>query len=115
MLFSDETTFTQFYLFSRHVRRPVGKRYDTRYCTSAVKQASKLMVWGAFSGKRGHAGIWFMPSNQTMNAKVYKEVLHDGAPCHTAKSVKKWLEYSGVNVIGPWPESSPDLNPIENL
>ena len=73
-----------------------------------------------------------MPSNQTMNAKVYKEVLkkellpfvrtheidyflHDGAPCHTAKSVKKWLEDSGVNVIGPWPGSSPDLNPIENL
>ena len=74
-----------------------------------------------------------MPSNQTMNAKVYKEVLkkellpfvrtHEidyflqsyGAPCHTAKSVKKWLEDSGVNVIGPWPGSSPDLNPIENL
>ena len=34
---------------------------------------------------------------------------------HTAKSVKKWLEDSGVNVIGPWPGTSPDLNPIENL
>ena len=127
VLCSDESTFTQFYSLSRHGRRAVGEQYDTRYCTSAVKQASKLMVWGAFSGKRGHAGIWFMPSNQTMNAKVYKEVLkkellpfvrtyeidyflHDGAPCHTAKSVKKWLEDSGVNVIGPWPGSSPDLN-----
>ena len=41
--------------------------------------------------------------------------LHDGAPCHTAKSVKKWLEDSGMNVIGPWPGSPPDLNPIKNL
>ena len=36
VLFSDESTFTQFYSFSRHVRRPVGKKHDTRYCTSAV-------------------------------------------------------------------------------
>src|ERR1043165_6793376 len=45
VLFSDESTFTQFYSFSRHVRRPVGKRNDPKYCTSAVKQCAKLMVW----------------------------------------------------------------------
>jgi len=130
--FSDESTFTQFYAFSRHVRRPAGKRNDPKYCTSAVKQCAKLMVWGAFSGKSGRGGIWFMPQGETINAAVYKSILeekllrfreihgieyfqHDGAPCHMAKSVSKWLKDKNFNIIGPWPGSSPDLNPIENL
>lgn len=40
---------------------------------------------------------------------------HDGAPSHTAKSVTKWLDDHDVQIVGPWPGSSPDLNPIENL
>lgn len=132
VLFSDESTFTQFYSFSRHVRRPVGKRNDPKYCTSAVKQCAKLMVWGAFSGKGGRAAIWFMERGTTINAAVYKGILqdklltfrtvhgveyfqHDGAPCHTAKLVTTWLAVNNVPMIGPWPGSSPDLNPIENL
>ena len=39
---------------------------------------------------------------------------HDGAPCHTAKTVGTWLQESSVEVLSPWPGSSPDLNPIEN-
>ena len=38
----------------------------------------------------------------------------DGAPCHTAKLVKRWLEEQEIQLICPWPGSSPDLNPIEN-
>lgn len=38
VFFSDESTFTQFYSFVRHVRRPVGKRHDPKYCVIAVKQ-----------------------------------------------------------------------------
>jgi transposase len=132
VFFSDESTFTQFYAFTRHVRRPVGKRNDPKYCTSAVKQCAKLMVWGSFSGNSGRGGIWFMPPGQTITAAVYTDVLqnkllhfreihqvryfqHDGAPCHMAKSVTKWLADHQIPVIGPWPGSSPDLNPIENL
>jgi transposase len=132
VMFSDESTFTQFYAFSRHVRRPAGKRDDPRYCTSSVKQSAKLMVWGCFSGKGGRGGLWFMPKGETITAAVYRSVLetklinflrihdvehflHDGAPCHTAKVVTKWLADEGVSVIAPWPGSSPDLNPIENL
>ncbi len=39
---------------------------------------------------------------------------HDNAPIHTAKSVKAYLAFKGVNLID-WPPQSPDLNPIENL
>lgn len=73
-----------------------------------------------------------MPQGQTITAAAYRGILeeklvnfqriynveyfqHDGAPCHTAKVVTKWLADKGVSVIAPWPGSSPDLNPIENL
>ena len=39
---------------------------------------------------------------------------HDGAPSHTAKSVKAFLSENKVAVL-PWPSNSPDMNPIENL
>ena len=67
-----------------------------------------------------------------MNAQTYRTVLEehllpfmsihrteyflqDGAPCHTAKSVTDWLKRQDIETIGPWPGSSADLNPIENL
>ena len=110
----------------------MGKRNALKYCTSAVKQCAKLMVWGAFSGKAGCGWIWFMEQGTTINSTIYKSILeekmlrfrqiqdveyfqHDGAPCHMAKTVKKWLADQNVLMIGPWPGSSPDLNPIENL
>ncbi|KAF5374306.1 hypothetical protein D9758_004580 [Tetrapyrgos nigripes] len=37
---------------------------------------------------------------------------HDGAPSHTAKSMKKWLSDHGIPLFPHLP-SSPDLNPIE--
>ena len=87
---------------------------------------------GSVSGKGGSAGIWFAKPGQTVNAQVYRELLkekllpfieihqvqhflQDGAPYHAAKSVQIWLRDSNISVIGPWPGSSPDLNPIENL
>ncbi len=73
-----------------------------------------------------------MPAGETINAAVYQRILeeklvvfrqiqqveyfqHDGAPCHMAKTVTKYLHDNNIPVIGPWPGSSPDLNPIENL
>ena len=40
---------------------------------------------------------------------------HDGAPWHKAKGTTKWLREQNIDILGPWPGNSPDLNPIENL
>jgi transposase len=131
VMFSDESTFSQFSSFVRHVRRPKNQRYNMRYVVPTVKQAPTTMVWASFCG-RGRGGLWFMPKNTTINGPVYLSVLqdklvphmqihnctifqHDGAPCHRTKAVGRWLEQEGIEVLGPWPGSSPDLNPIENL
>ena len=129
-MFSDETQVPQFYAFCRHVRRPPKQRQNPRYIVPTVKNAPKVMVWGAIAAA-GRSGLWFMPDGTTINGMVYLEVLkekvplfmdikgcthfqHDGAPCHQTKVVKKWLIDSGYEVLGPWHSSSPDFNPIEN-
>ena len=40
---------------------------------------------------------------------------HDGAPCHRTATVTRWPADEDIEVLGPWPGLSPDLNPIENL
>ena len=40
--------------------------------------------------------------------------MQDGAPCHTAKIIKNFLETQNVTLLD-WPGNSPDLNPLENL
>ena len=47
---------------------------------------------------------------------VYSTIIfmHDGAPCHRFKIVKKFLGENHVTALD-WPGNSPDLNPIENL
>lgn len=131
VLFSDESTFSQFRSYVRHVRRPRNERYNTRYVIPSVRQAPTTMVWGCFSGT-GRGSLWFMPKNTTINGEKYLSILkdklllsmrllncsvfqHDGAPCHRAAVVTNWLRQQGVDVLEPWPGSSPDLNPIENL
>lgn len=130
VMFSDESMISQFYAFTRHVRRPPNTRFCNRYIVPTVKNAPKLMVWGAISAK-GRSGLWFMPEGSTINGAVYLDVLkdklpqfmaihdcdtfqQDGAPCHQTKAVKQWLTQNNINLLGPWPGNSPDLNPIEN-
>ena len=130
-MFSDESTFSQFHCYARHVHRPSGERYNPRYVVPTVKQAPTSMVWGCFSG-RGRGALWFMPKNTTINGAVYLGILqdklpthmgilgrsvfqHDGATCHQIAAVTRWLADEDIEVLGPWPGSSPDLNPFENL
>ena len=131
VMFSDESTFSQFHSYVRNVQRPRNQRYNMRYVVPTVKQAPTTVVWASFCGS-GRGGLWFMPKNTTINGTVYLNILkdklpthmgiqnckifqHDGSPCHRTAAVSRWLEEEGIEVLGPWPGSSPDLNPIENL
>jgi len=40
--------------------------------------------------------------------------MQDGAPAHTAYSVRDWLEENNIRLLD-WCPRSPDLNPIENI
>jgi transposase len=40
--------------------------------------------------------------------------MHDGAPCHKAKSITKFFAEKDVKTL-PWPGYSPDIKPIENV
>jgi transposase len=130
VLFSDESQFHQFQAFPRYVRRPINTRFVPRFAQPTVRHSASIMVWASFSS-RGIGDIWFLPPNTTMRAVTYLAVLqnhlvasmhrlgattfqHDGAPCHTARLVKQWLQGANVEVM-MWPGQSPDLNPIENL
>lgn len=56
VMFSDESTFSQFSSYTRHVRRPRNQRYNMRYVVPTVKHAPTTMVWGSFCGS-GRGGI----------------------------------------------------------
>ena len=129
-LFSDESTFQQFVVRKRHVRRFPGKRYDDKYTVSTMKHPPSQMIWGAMS-QHGIGGLFFLPSGTTMNGEKYAQLLsdklqlhmhvhkcnifmQDGAPCHRSKLVTNFLKKKKVKVLD-WPGNSHDLNPIENL
>lgn len=130
VIFSDETIVRQFSPNKMSVRRPKNRRYDSRYVSPTVRSSKSIMIWASISSK-GRCGIWIMPSGTTMRGSSYRDMLeeklrpwltlrncdifqHDGAPCHRSTTVRAWLQENGIQVLEPWPGSSPDLNPIEN-
>jgi len=94
---------------------------------------NSVMFWGCFS-KHGTGPLVSIQGsmNQTEYISILKEefipefkkakraisghwrLMHDNAPCHTARAVKAFLREQRVKVI-EWPPFSPDLNPIENI
>ena len=130
-MFSDESRFRLVRGQSKVIRRPINvPRHDPRYTVKTVKHSDGVMVWGAFSGTHGRGGLYFLPKNVTMRGSNYLQVLqnhllpfwgihqpthfmHDGAPEHPTKLVKKWLSEENIPTL-EWPGNSPDLNSIEN-
>ena len=113
------------------VRRPPKKRFHVRYTVPVVKHSPGVMVWSCMSAS-GCGPIWIMPEKTTINSVIYHAILQehlqremarlnynhfqqDGAPCHSARLVKAWLQAQNISVLAPWPGSSPDLNPIEHM
>lgn len=132
VLWSDESTFCVSGTTSNRVyRRPGSDPNDPRYTQKTTKHPQSLMVWGCFTFS-GLGDLVVFPKNTTITKEVYLELLmdhlelsfektkaeifqQDGAPAHTAKIVKEWLDNCEINTIKDWPGNSPDISPIENL
>uniref|UniRef100_A0A914D0K0 Tc1-like transposase DDE domain-containing protein n=1 Tax=Acrobeloides nanus TaxID=290746 RepID=A0A914D0K0_9BILA len=88
------------------------------------------MVWAGFSAARK---LRLAFTSNLMNSGEYQRVLQDcllpflrlpngnnftfmqdNVPIHRSRSTRYWLTAQNINVL-PWPDYSPDLNPIENL
>ena len=118
VIFSDESPFRLF--------GASGKKL--------VRYPETIHVWGCFSAK-GVGSLTILLNTTAMNKEWYQHILrekflptiqeqfgdaqclfrHDGAPCHKAKVITKWLGEQNIDILGPWPGNSPELNPIENL
>ena len=130
VIFSDEKVFQ---LAGHNGQLRVYRRPNERFSTACIPQVGDrcgVMVWGAISAA-GKSQLIRLHGN--INADQYQEqalanglipflnnhngnmhFMHDGAKPHTARTTTAWLAAHRVQVFGPWPSKSPDMNPIEN-
>lgn len=132
VLWSDESTFTQFEQnrCSRVWREPKDK-WSPSCLAATVKHSPSRMHWGCFSRQglgplvplsgsvtgashvktlRNHA----LPTLQRMFPRGDAWFQEDNARPHKAKIAAAFREENGFRTLS-WPAQSPDLNPIENL
>ena len=126
MIFSDETTF---WLGKSGVARWKPKGEENLHMVS--KNVPKVNVWGAIS----YNGIVSLKMfRENLDSILYVEILgeklsemrqlyryvsgwsyqQDNDPKHTANKTNNWFSNNKVKKL-PWPASSSDLNPIENV
>ena len=121
VIFSDESPFRLFGASGRKlVRRRQGERYHQSCVMPTVKHPETIQVWGCFSAK-GVGSLTIFTQNTAMNKEWYQHILreqllptiqeqfgdeqwilqHDGAPCHKAKVISKWLGEQNIDILGP--------------
>ncbi|GFW32388.1 transposable element Tcb2 transposase [Trichonephila clavipes] len=104
-------------------------KYHRSLLNKTVKHPTNIMIWSVISGKGLDVVKGMMRQDQ------YKDVLQnrlipqleewfpngescifmqDGAPCHTAWSIKAFLAEQIILLLD-WPGDSPDMNTIENV
>lgn len=123
LLFGDEASFAQWgtlgYTWARRGCQPTVK-------TTGIRKAYK--VWGLvdyFTGQlfwQGQTGRFRAESYCQFLEEVLKQtaqpviIIQDGAPYHTAKVTKQWIEQHRERVtVYQLPSYSPDYNPIEKV
>jgi len=132
VLFSDESTFTQFQQGCQgKVWREPGEELNPDCIAVTVKHSPSKMFWGCFSWN-GLGPI--VPLEGSVTGKTHAETIkkhviptlqkhfprgnrifqEDNATPHHSKVAAAARENAGI-VMLPWPAQSPDLNPIENL
>lgn len=134
VIFSDESNFEVLNRKSRvFVKRFKSEKYHPKFCVPRVqKGGGSVGIWGCMSYEGvGCCSLY----SERINQFIYMETLEDhlipsvqlffehdqewifqqdGAPAHTANSVKNWFREHDIRIL-PWCPRSPDLNPIENL
>uniref|UniRef100_A0AAQ5XGI7 Tc1-like transposase DDE domain-containing protein n=1 Tax=Amphiprion ocellaris TaxID=80972 RepID=A0AAQ5XGI7_AMPOC len=134
VLFSDESSFQLMPTPANLLfRRKPGEAYKQDCLAPTVKHGGgSVMIWGCFSlGGTGQVQLCEGRMNQVMYRATLENSLlpsaaklfpasndwifqQDNTPCHTARSIKAWMENQNIQTMS-WPAQSPDLNPIENL
>ncbi|GFY18915.1 putative transposase like protein [Trichonephila clavipes] len=94
----DERTFEILQNKTQFVHRRDGEKFHSDCVVRTVKHPTKIMIWSVISGKGGGR----------------LDVVKDGAPCHTARSIKAFLAEQNIPLLD-WPGNTPDMNPIENI
>ncbi|EKG09167.1 transposase-like protein [Macrophomina phaseolina MS6] len=117
--------------------RTPGQKWERPMIQTYAKGKDvSVMVWAAFSGKRGRSKLHVMVRDLEAkkggggySTNSYLEVLEkniptvwrrgmlvmqDNASIHTAIKVRNWFKEKRITVIR-WPAYSPDLNPIEHI
>ena len=130
LIFSDESVFLVEKIGNNvRVYRRVNERYADANIPTAGERRS-VMVWGAISTEGKSELIRFRGN---VDARRYQDealepallpfknahqrrmkLMQDGATPHTARTTREWLYQHNIELFGPWPSKSPDMNPIEN-
>lgn len=134
VIFSDVSSFQLFATSGKGSARRNDEAHREACVVPAVTDPDTIQVWGCLSSK-GVGSLTVLPKDTSMDEEWYQNVLqeqllptiheqfddekyffqHDGAPCHRAEVITKWLKDHEVEVLDLWPDNSPDLNPMESL